>query len=253
MAMNSPLLVMLLVAFVLGLKHSTEADHIAAVSTLVTDTRGAHRGALVGAFWGLGHLVTLFLAGATLILLHIRMSPRLEWSLEFLVALVLIGLGIRTLRRAFRGRYHFHEHQHGGRVHAHIHFHAPEKAPAEHGEHAPVSEHHGVPKPGTRAQGHGLGPMFVGMAHGLAGTAGLMLLILATIPSRLFGVVYLLVFGSGALVGMAGFGALLGAPLGRVAERLGWLRAARFAAGAASCGLGCFLAYRALLPGAFPF
>jgi len=244
---------MLLVAFVLGLKHSTEADHIAAVSTLVTDTHGAQRGALVGAFWGLGHLLTLFLAGATLILLHLRVSSRVEWSLEFVVALVLIGLGIRTLRRAFRGQYHFHRHEHGGRVHAHIHFHAAEGAGAERGQEAHAGGHHGVPGPARQAQGRGLGPMFVGMAHGLAGTAGLMLLILATIPSRLFGVAYLLIFAFGALVGMAGFGALLGAPLGRAAERLGWLRAARLAAGTASCGLGCFLVYRALLPGVFPF
>jgi ABC-type nickel/cobalt efflux system permease component RcnA len=177
----------------------------------------------------------------------------MQWSLEFLVALVLIGLGIRTLVRASRGQYHFHQHEHGGSVHAHVHFHAMEKAATEHGVEALSGTHHGVPEAGAQAKRHGVGPMLVGMAHGLAGTAGLMLLVLATIPSRLFGIVYLLVFGMGALIGMAGFGALLGAPLGRAAERLGWLRAVRFAAGAASCGLGCFLVYEALLPGAFPF
>jgi hypothetical protein len=247
------MLATLLVGFVLGLKHSTEADHIAAVSTLITDTHGARRGAWVGAFWGFGHLLTLFLVGGVLIVLGVRMSPRVEWSLEFLVSLVLIGLGIRTLFRAFRGRYHIHEHQHGGHVHAHVHFHALEKAAVEHGDHAPAAEHHGVPQAAAQAKGHGIGPMLVGMAHGLAGTAALMLLVLATIPSRVFGIIYLLVFGSGALVGMAGFGALLGAPLGRAAERLGWLRLVRFASGAASCGLGVFLAYQALLPGVFPF
>ena len=251
--MTSSILATLLVGFVLGLKHSTEADHVAAVSTLVTDTHGARRGALVGAFWGFGHLLTLFIVGGTLIVLGVRMSARIQWSLEFLVALILIGLGIRTLARASRGRYHFHEHKHGGHIHAHVHFHALEKAAAEHGAQAPIAEHHGVPQAGAQAKSRGLGPMLLGMAHGLAGTAGLMLLILATIPTRLFGIIYLLIFGTGALVGMAGFGALLGAPLGRAAERLGWLRFVRFAAGAASCGLGCFLAYEALLPGAFPF
>ena len=99
------------------------------------------------------------------------------------------------------------------------------------------------------------------MAHGLAGTAGLALLVLSSIPSRLVGVLYLLVFGLGALAGMAAFGALLGVPLSRAtlrqahgqSSRLGWFTALRFAAGAASGVLGAVLVHRAFLPHVWPF
>lgn len=247
--MNLSSLATLLVGFVFGLKHATEADHIAAVSTLVTEEHGARRGAFVGAFWGLGHLLTLFVFGGALILLRLRMSPRLEWALELLVAFVLVGLGARTLARSLQGRYHFHIHQHGVRVHSHVHFHSVEELTHEHSGVARELHHHGVPlRPAHRVR-----PLLVGMAHGLAGTAALTLLVLTTISSRSMGMIYLLLFGAGALTGMAAFGALLGAPFGRAASRLGWLQALRLAAGAASCSLGVFLAVRAFLPAAFPF
>jgi ABC-type nickel/cobalt efflux system permease component RcnA len=241
--MIAPAWITLLVGFVLGLKHSTEADHVVAVSTLVSETHGARRGALVGAFWGLGHLLTIFAAGGLLVLLHLRVPPRVEWALELLVALVLIGLGTRTIRRCLRGRYHFHVHEHGSLAHAHLHFHARSEAGHEHAVHAP-----GVP-----AHAHRRGALLVGMAHGLAGTAGLTLLVLSSIPSRALGLAYLLVFGLGAMSGMAVFSALLGLPLGRAASRFAWLNGMRFAAGTCSCVLGVFLVWRSFLPAHFPF
>lgn len=243
--MFSAKLLTLLLGFVLGLKHSTEADHLAAVSTLVTDTHGVRRGAAVGAFWGFGHLLTLFVLGTVLVMFRLPLTPRVSWTLELLVAIVLIGLGARALLLATGGRYHFHIHEHAGHRHAHLHFHS---AIAEH-SHANDPHDH-LPKSQAVA---GIRPLLVGMAHGLAGTAGLTLLILTTIPSRALGIAYLVIFGAGALLGMAGFGAVLGAPLGRAAARLGWLRALRFAAGAFSFGLGIFLAVRAFLPSEFPF
>ncbi len=252
--MATSALLTLLLGFVLGLKHSTEADHLAAVSTLVTDTHGVRRGAIVGAFWGLGHLLTLFVLGAILIVFRLPITPRISWTFEFLVALVLIALGARAILLAMRGQYHFHVHEHAGHAHAHLHFH--ELASAAHA-HSPAHSpsraedpHDHVPKV---TPGKGLRPLLVGMAHGLAGTASLTLLILTTIPSRALGIAYLLIFGSGALLGMAGFGAVLGAPLGRAAARLGWLRALRLTAGAFSFCLGIFLAVHAFLPPAYPF
>lgn len=236
----------LLLGFALGLKHSTEADHLAAVSALVSDTHGVRRGAIVGAFWGLGHLLTLFALGAILVMFRLPMTPRISWTLEFIVALVLIGLGVRTLILALRGRYHFHVHDHAGHPHAHVHLHALKQTAHEHSADA----HNHLPQPVPMS---GIRPLLVGMAHGLAGTASLTLLILTTISSRTLGIAYLGIFGAGALLGMAGFGAVLGAPLGRAAQRLGWLRALRFAAGAFSFGLGVFLAFHAFLPSEFPF
>ncbi len=237
----------LLVGFALGLRHATEADHVAAVSTLVTGTRNARHGALVGAFWGLGHLATLFAVGSVLIALRVKVPPRTEWALELGVALVLIWLGVRTIRKCFTGRYHFHIHQHGAHWHAHLHFHKRSAVSHEHDSHAEASADR------LGWLGHRGGPLVVGMAHGLAGTAGLALLVLSSIPSRALGVFYLLAFGTGALVGMAAFSALLAVPLARAASRLSWLHAMRFAAGAGSSILGAVLAWRAFFPSARPF
>ncbi len=243
--MHGPAIVTLLVGFVLGMKHSTEADHLAAVSTLVSDAVGTGHAASVGAWWGLGHLLTILVAGGTLLTLQIRMSPRVEWALELLVALVLIVLGIRALQNCVRGRYHFHTHEHGGRVHTHLHFH-----PLGEPSHQHDSSAHLHTRP---VRGNGIRSMLVGMAHGLAGTAGLALLVLGSIPSRPLGFAYLLVFGLGALVGMAAFSAVLGLPFARASRRLGWLYALRMATGAASGILGAALTYQALLPGSLPF
>jgi sulfite exporter TauE/SafE len=246
--MDASASVTLLVGFALGLKHSTEADHVVAVSTLVSDAGGsgnsARRSALVGAMWGLGHLLTLFAAGAVLIMLRVRVPPQVEWALELLVAVVLLWLGVHTIRKCFAGRYHFHLHRHGAHAHAHLHFHSRSEAGHEHASHAGAAAARGVRR---RA------PLLVGMAHGLAGTAGLALLVLSSIPSRSLGVAYLLVFGLGALLGMAAFGALLGMPLARVKSRLAWLDAIRLAAGAASSVLGAVLTRRAFLPQSWPF
>jgi len=243
--METSAYVTLLVGFALGLKHSTDADHIVAVSTLVSDTAGARRGALVGAFWGLGHLLTVFAAGSVVVALRVRVPPQIEWALELLVALVLLWLGVHTIGKCFSGRYHFHVHQHGWHSHAHLHFHARGKTDHEHAPHAGTFV--------SRNIGRGAKPLLVGMAHGLAGTAGLALLVLASIPSRMLGVLYLLVFGLGALMGMAAFSALLGMPLARAASRLSWLHAMRLAAGASSIILGVVLTRRAFLPQSWPF
>jgi len=246
--MDASAAVTLLVGFALGLKHSTEADHVVAVSTLLSDAGGsgnsARRSALVGALWGLGHLLTLFAAGAVLITLRVRVPPQVEWALELLVAVVLLWLGVHTIRKCFAGRYHFHLHRHGAHAHAHLHFHSRSEAGHEHASHAEAAAARDVRR---RA------PLLVGMAHGLAGTAGLALLVLSSIPSRSLGVAYLLVFGLGALLGMAAFGALLGMPLARAKSRLAWLDAIRLAAGAASSILGAVLTRRAFLPQSWPF
>ena len=246
--MNASVWATLLVGFVLGLKHATDADHVVAVSTLVSHAAGPgtpRRGVLVGALWGLGHLLTVLTAGGVLVLLRVKMPPRVEWALELLVALVLIWLGVHTIRRCFAGHYHFHLHQHGSHAHAHLHFHARGSPADEHASHAGVSA--------GGDMGRGAGPLLVGMAHGLAGTAGLTLLVLTSIPSRMIGLLYLLVFGLGALTGMAAFSALVSMPLARATSQLAWLRGLQLLAGVASSILGAVLTRRAFLPESWPF
>jgi hypothetical protein len=226
------------------LRHATDADHIVAVSTLVSDGGGARRGAKIGAFWGAGHLLTIFAMGGALVLLRVKISPRVEWAMELMVAIVLIALGTGTIYNCLSGRFHFHEHQHGGRAHAHLHFHAARDTQHEHGGHAPKI---------LRLRRT---PLLLGMAHGLAGTAGLALLVLTSIPTRALGILYLIVFGAGALAGMAAFGLLLGGalalPMAHASNRLRWLNGMRLLAGAGSGALGVALVLRAL-PRAWPF
>ena len=242
--MDTSATITLALGFALGLRHATDADHLVAVSTLVTDGGGARRGATIGAFWGAGHLLTVLLVGSVLVLLRLKISPQVEWALELMVALALIGLGVRTIFNCFTGRFHVHRHQHGGRAHTHLHFHAASKPSHEHNSHAPLL-------PRQRA------PLLLGMAHGLAGTAGLALLVLTAIPTRTLGILYLFAFGLGALAGMAAFGLVLGGAFDLPASRatLGqkWLHGIRLVAGASSGLLGVALVFRALLPRAWPF
>ncbi|MCL6566514.1 MAG: urease accessory protein [Acidobacteriia bacterium] len=247
--MEGSTLATLLFGFALGLRHATDADHIAAVSTLVSTARDPRQGLRFGALWGLGHLLTVFLFGSLLIALHLRLAPPVEWTLELVVAAVLVWLGVRTIRRGLTGRFHFHKHRHGLLEHTHLHYH-----PREEPEH--VHDAHAWAAVGTlahRLRRGDLQSLLVGMAHGMAGTAGLALLVLSSISSRLLGVLFLVVFGAGALLGMVAFSALLGVPLARASRRHTWLAALQMTAGTASAVLGAVLIWRAFLPAARPF
>ncbi len=246
--MDTTSLLTLALCFALGLRHATDADHIVAVSTLVSNAgaarSGAQHGAKIGAFWGAGHLLTIFLVGSVLVMLRLKIPPRVEWALELMVALVLIGLGVSTIFKCFTGSFHFHQHQHGHGAHAHLHFHTTGQPDHEHNSHSRQLPHH-------RA------PLLLGMAHGLAGTAGLALLVLTSIPTRTLGILYLIVFGLGALAGMAAFGLVLGGafalPVAHASHRLRRLNAIRLLAGTSSGVLGVVLVWRALLPRSWPF
>jgi ABC-type nickel/cobalt efflux system permease component RcnA len=212
---------------VFGLKHAMEADHLAAVSTIVSERKSLLSSTLVGGLWGVGHTISLLIAGVMVILLHIEIGERLAMALEFCVALMLITLGVNAINKLRRGgRLHLHSHEHGGRPHVHPHLH----------ENAKASE------PPTRV---GTRPLVVGMIHGLAGSAALMLLVLSTIPSPLVGMVYIIVFGLGSIGGMMLMSALVGLPLRLTATR--FLRAniaVRGVAAVFSLGFGLFMVYQ---------
>ena len=115
--------------FALGLKHAIEADHIAAVTTIASERKSIFSASLVGGLWGVGHTISLLIAGIAVILLRVEISKRMEMALEFCVALMLIGLGINAIRKLTRGgEVHLHAHRHGGHLHFHPHIHdgAPE-------------------------------------------------------------------------------------------------------------------------------
>lgn len=230
----------LFLGFILGLRHSADADHVVAVSGLLSNPAAQqHRwpAARIGAFWGLGHLLAVFVAGCMVIALRTQIPGWLEWSLEFAVALALIGIGAYTIRNCFAGRYHFHFHQHGGPQHAHLHFHGKHEQHNEqaHRAHLPVRH-------ASQGHTHWRGPLSLGLLHGLAGTAGLTLLVLTTIPSPWLGAAYLLIFGFGALLGMAVLSTVLSVSLAWPSAGATWLRRVRLAAGVANVAFGLFLA-----------
>jgi hypothetical protein len=216
--------------FVLGLRHALDVDHLAAVSTLVSERRGLRGSSLVGALWGLGHTAALVAMALVVIALQREIPPAVARLLELGVACMLIGLGLNLLR-ALRagGRVHLHAHSHGGGTHLHPHVHRPGIAADEGG-------HHGIPS--------GRRPFVVGLVHGLAGSAALMLSVVATIPSPSLALAYVAVFGCGSIGGMMAMSALLSLPLALAAERFVRVeRALRGVAGVASVAVGVLLAW----------
>lgn len=226
---------LLVISFGLGLKHATEPDHLAAVSTIVSERKNIWSASLIGALWGAGHTISILVAGMLVVFLNFRISEQLGQILEFGVALMLIGLGIDALRKVVRGgQIHWHIHRHGGVTHIHPHVHEASDAHAH--EKAPGSTHHGL-KLGPR-------PLLVGMVHGLAGSGALMLLVLSTIQTTAVGIAYLLIFGLGSIGGMMVMSFLVGLPFHFTVNRFTraeWFM--RAAAGLFSLGFGLFMVY----------
>src|SRR5688500_10838660 len=123
----------LLIGFVLGLQHAVEADHLAAVSTIVSEKKTLISASLVGGLWGLGHTFSLFVVGAVVIFLKLQISESTEARLEAIVGVMLIALGINALRKLFSAKtVHVHKHEHGTREHVHIHSHGDKNEPSHH-------------------------------------------------------------------------------------------------------------------------
>jgi ABC-type nickel/cobalt efflux system permease component RcnA len=216
--------------FVLGLKHAVEVDHLAAVSTIVSERKSLMASLLVGGLWGIGHTISLLIAGIFIILLHVEISARMALMLEFAVGLMLVALGANAIRKLWRGGHlHLHVHQHGGRAHVHPHIH-------DHEPDTDAHTHHGF-RLGVR-------PLLVGMVHGLAGSAALMLLVLATISRPLVGLLYIIVFGVGSIGGMMIMSALVSLPIYLTATRFTRAHLAmRGLAGLFSLSFGLFMLY----------
>jgi hypothetical protein len=218
--------------FVFGLKHALDADHLAAVSTIVSERKSWLSSSLVGGLWGIGHTTSLLLAGVVVLFLKIPISERVESGLELGVGLMLIGLGLNALVKLARGgKLHLHQHTHGGHTHVHPHLH--DKTAAK--KHTSSDESHHGYKIGQR-------PLWVGMVHGLAGSAALMLLVLSTIQSPLVGFLYIAVFGVGSIGGMMLMSSLLSLPFHLTAHRFTTINLlARVLAGLFSIGFGGLL------------
>lgn len=237
--MNLSLDLALALGFLLGLKHATEADHLVAVTMIVSEQRSVLRSGLVGALWGVGHTIALLLAGVFVILLEITIPVRVANALEFAVALMIIFLGARVLYLALRGQQHvhIHHHQHDGYAHTHLHFHDADDAhPAAAG--AGAHQH---------ARFAGWRPLVVGMVHGLAGSAVLTVMVLTEVVkrgSRALGLAYLLVFGIGSISGMILMSTLIGLPIVLTSRRFERIEVPmRVIVGGASVVFGSYYAW----------
>jgi high-affinity nickel-transport protein len=249
------LIAVLSLGFFLGMRHATDPDHVLAVSTIVSRHRSMRGAAHVGLWWGLGHTITILVVGTGIVVFGWVIPPRLGLSMEFSVGLMLILLGAFTLFSTLRQvdetvapivdppkHVHSHAHQHGDYVHSHAHGHAPEAHP-----HAPTDT------PLARADRwfgqsgwyQALRPLVVGMVHGLAGSAAVALLVLATIRDPRWAVFYLLLFGFGTIVGMMLITAAIAAPFAASSSRSARLnRGLRLASGVLSLAFGILLAWR---------
>lgn len=214
----------LIAGFVIGLRHALDADHLAAVSAIVSDRKSIWSSSIVGGLWGVGHTISLFVVGLLVILLKVTISETVEGYLEAAVGLMLVLLGLNVLHKLFTAeKLHAHEHSHNGHSHAHLHIHQAKEKPAAHHSFSPRS-------------------VIVGMVHGLAGSAGLMLLVLPTISSRAVAILFILIFGVGSIGGMIVMSFLMGLPLHFTAGRFITInKGIRFLAGAFSLVWGALL------------
>jgi ABC-type nickel/cobalt efflux system permease component RcnA len=224
---------LLLLGLITGVRHSMEADHVAAVSTIVATSSGQNklrRAPILGLMWGIGHTATLLVAGLIVLLFAITIPENVTGRLEFGVGLMLIFLGATTLTgfnvgrfirgMIGRGRKHSHQHIHkeSGVVHSHEHDHQQDHT-------------------------HGHKSLIVGMIHGMAGSGAITLVVLSTINSVPLGLAYIAIFGVGSMASMAAMSALIGLPFTRAGNYRRTNLLLRYAAAGITLIIGIGLVY----------
>ncbi len=187
---------MLGLGFTLGLRHALDADHVAAVSTVVARSSSVWRSGAIGVCWGLGHTLMLIVAGIVVLGFKVAIPPQVAQWFEFAVGGMLVVLGGSLARALYREGWHWHSHEHEGGLHRHLHQH---RATDGH-DHAHWLD-------------GAIRPFVVGMVHGLAGSAALLLLVVSAVRTATEAVTYIAVFGLGSILGMMAVGALVSLPV----------------------------------------
>ena len=193
--MEFTLFSVLALGFILGIKHAIEPDHVIAVSTIASQSKKLWHASLAGVFWGIGHTLTLFITGIILILMKGEIPDKWAMSLEFLVGIMLVFLGIKTII-SFKN-IHIHNHQHDGDDHKHVHSHENS------GQHSHKHQHRNASY---------LQSTLIGFVHGLAGSGAMVLLTMSTVKSIGEAAIYILIFGAGTVIGMLFFTTIIGIP-----------------------------------------
>ena len=224
-------LTLLSLGFMLGLRHALDSDHVAAVSTVLTQRPSLKASGLIGFSWGIGHTLILLLVGLIVLWFRVPVPELLAHVAEGAVGVMLVVLGGLLGVKLIKERWHVHQHDHNGSRHVHLH------------SHAVVVDH-----------GHlhwwreSVRPLCIGMAHGLAGSAALLLLVVSSARTVMEGLVYIAVFGCGSILGMMLIGLALSLPvvwslqLGRPV-----FLAIQGLASLGSVGLGLSIVYRILM------
>lgn len=205
----SPLSILTL-GFLLGLKHATDADHVVAVTTIVSKQRKLRHAALVGITWGIGHTLMIVIVGIAIILFRLTIPEKTQLSFEFIVAVALVILGTLNLTGITRRlsdrfsnvHHHVHSHDH---LHTHVHTHDSAVRAKAHENVAEFLNNFGPFQL--------LRPLVIGIIHGLAGSAAVALLVLGSIADQTMAIIYLAIFGIGTIVGMMLVTTLLGIPI----------------------------------------
>src|SRR2546426_956028 len=226
--MNTSFFALAGLGLLLGFRHAFEPDHLAAVSTLATRQGKLLDACRLGVAWAVGHSLSVGVVVGAIMLFGLQLPRRLWPAADFLVGLLLIGLGASVLVRYARGRWHLHVHAHDGGPHLHLHSHA----------HGAAHEHAHPRGDAPRSLGFGL-------LHGLAGSAAILVLLIAAASSRAAQLAYFLAFAIGTMIGMLGVSLSLAAIV-RLASGRGarWATVLHVGAAAASVGVGFMLAAR---------
>jgi len=263
------LLSIIALGFFLGMRHATDPDHVIAVSTIVSREREVGKSAWIGIFWGIGHTLTILAVGAAIILFDVAISPRIGLSMELAVGLMLILLGIINVISFFRDLpstrdrvgvpapphaelaasqlevLHSHAHSHGDFIHTHPHSHAQGPDTHVHSGQNPVAW---LDRMFLRFKLYRpLRPLMIGIVHGMAGSAAVALLVLATIRDPRGAVAYLLVFGIGTIAGMMVITMSIASTFRLARGKQLFLRRVAMASGVLSLGFGVFVAYQIIV------
>jgi high-affinity nickel permease len=184
------------IGFLLGLRHALDTDHLAAVSTVLAERPSLLASGAVGLWWGIGHTLTLLLIGSIVLAWGLQIPAEFEFIAESGVGILLIVLGGMLALKLYRERWHVHSHHHDGQSHVHLH------------SHQQANDHRH-----RHWMTESIRPLCIGMAHGLAGSAALMLMILATTTGVASGLLSIFIFGLGSIAGMMVIGMTISIPV----------------------------------------
>jgi cytochrome c biogenesis protein CcdA len=222
------LLTVLVLGFFLGMRHATDADHVVAVTTIVSRERTTRAAMLVGALWGVGHTATILVVGGAIVVFGLVIPPHIGLSMELSVAVMLIVLGAMNMTGALK---RIDEAAHGGST-------------GDGEAHGATSARRDEPVTG-QTRGRRLRPLLVGVVHGLAGSAAIALLVLTTIRDAGSALLYLAVFGAGTVIGMMLLTTAMAVPVATALRRfVSFERRLARVTGLVSIAFGVFLAYQ---------